>query len=301
MTIFLRHFSSEPGFSEDFIRVRDFFKRIHEPTYKFGNWDWVRWEWGFSLPYLDETQLSKIGVWEDDGRIVALATYETTLGEAYFAYDQDYAFLKKALIEYAVEYLAKVDENGAHSLNMGISESDDEFRQIARDLGFTEGEKPEYMSTMHNPDVLPEISLPAGYSIVSMAEENDLHKINRVLWRGFNHPGEPPESEIPGRIKSQSGPDFRRDITLAVKAPNGNFVSYCGMWYTPDIDYAVVEPVATDPDYRRMGIGKAVVLEGIRRCFAEGAVAVYVGSGQQFYFDIGFKPIAATRRWSKTW
>jgi len=56
------------------------------------------------------------------------------------------------------------------------------------------------------------------------------------------------------------------------------------MWYTPDIDYAVVEPVATDPDYRRMGLGKAVVLEGVRRCFAEGANTIYVGSGQQFYY-----------------
>lgn len=134
-----------------------------------------------------------------------------------------------------------------------------------------------------------------------MAEENDLHKINRVLWRGFNHPGEPPEDGIPGRVKSQSGPDFRKDITLAVKAPNGNFVSYCGMWYSPDLDYAVVEPVATDPDYRRMGLGKAIVLEGVRRCFAEGAMAAYVGSGQQFYQDIGFTLLSATRPWTKTW
>ena len=301
MTVLLRHFTSEPGFSEDFIKVRDFFKRIHEPTYRYGNWDWVRWEWGFSLPYLDETQLSKIGVWEEDGKIVALVTYETTLGEAYFAYDPAYSFLKKAMTEYAVEHLAKLEENGTLSLGMDISEADEELRAIAQALGFTEGEKPECMSAMLKPEVFPEITLPTGYSIVSMAEENDLHKINRVLWRGFNHPGEPSESEIPGRIKSQSGPDFRKDITLAVKAPNGDFAAYCGMWYTPEIDYAVVEPVATDPDFRRMGLGKAVVLEGVRRCFAEGANAVYVGSGQQFYKDIGFKPIAATRRWTKIW
>lgn len=297
----LRHFTSESGFTEDFIKVRDFFKRVHEPTYRFGNWDWVRWEWGFSLPYLDETQLSKIGVWEEDGKMVALATYETTLGEAYFAYDPAYSSLKGDMVKYAMQYLAKVDENGSFSLGMDISEADEEFIAIAQALGFTEGEKPERMSMMNRPDVLPEITLPAGYSIVTMAEENDLHKINRVLWRGFNHPGEPLESDIPGRIKSQSGPDFRKDITLAVKAPNGNFVSYCGMWYTSDIDYAVVEPVATDPDYRRMGLGKAVVLEGVRRCFAEGANSIYVGSGQQFYYDIGFEPIAATRRWTKSW
>ena len=230
MSILLRHFTSEPGFSEDFIKVRDFFKRIHEPTYKFGNWDWVRWEWGFSLPYLDETELSKIGVWEKDGRIVALATYETTLGEAYFAYDPAYSSLKKDMVEYAIQYLAKVDENGNYVLGMDINESDIEFREIARTLGFTMGEKPERMSMMKRPDVLPEITLPAGYSIVTMAEENDLHKINRVLWRGFNHPGEPLESNIPGRVKSQSGPDFRKDMTFRSEERRGGKECIYGWW-----------------------------------------------------------------------
>ncbi len=301
MGAILRAFTSEPGFTEDFCKVRDFLRRIHDPAYSTANWDWVRWEWVQSLPYLDETKLSRIGVWEDEGRVVALANYEFKLGDAYFSYDPEYACLKRDMVEHAMRHLASQNEDGCRALQLDIGETDYEFIEIVKELGFTPAESAEHISVFYNTGEVQPAPLPAGYSVVSMAEENDLHKLNRVLWRGFNQPGEAPETEIPGRIKSQSGPDFRKDLALAVKAPNGDFVSYCGMWHAPDTDYAVVEPVATDPDYRRMGLGKAVVSEGVRRCFAEGAKVAYVGSGQQFYYSIGFEPLATTRKWSRTW
>ena len=65
---------------------------------------------------------------------------------------------------------------------------------------------------------------------------------------------------------------------IVVEAPDGRFVSYCGMWYEPVHSIAYVEPVATDPDYRRMGLGRAAVMEGIRRCGALGATEAWVGS-----------------------
>jgi predicted N-acetyltransferase YhbS len=71
------------------------------------------------------------------------------------------------------------------------------------------------------------------------------------------------------------------------------------MWYDRDTDYCIIEPLATDPDYRRMGLGKAVVLEGIRRCAVLGVKVAYVGSEQEFYYRTGFKPLQASRWWEK--
>jgi len=71
------------------------------------------------------------------------------------------------------------------------------------------------------------------------------------------------------------------------------------MWYEPTNRYAYVEPVATDPDYRRMGLGKAAVLEGIRRCVGLGAMVAYVGSDQEFYKSMGFKVIYTSECWLK--
>ena len=36
------------------------------------------------------------------------------------------------------------------------------------------------------------------------------------------------------------------------------------------------------------GLGKAAVMEGIRRCASEGAIVAYVGSDQEFYTSMGF-------------
>ncbi|MNC56245.1 Acetyltransferase (GNAT) family protein [compost metagenome] len=82
-------------------------------------------------------------------------------------------------------------------------------------------------------------------------------------------------------------------------APDGNFVSYCGIWHDPEAGFAIIEPVATDPDYRRMRLGKAAVLEGIRRAGVLGAKKAFVGSSQQFYYSIGLRPYATATIWRK--
>jgi len=74
-----------------------------------------------------------------------------------------------------------------------------------------------------------------------------------LLHRGFDQPGEPPEDGLEGRRFMQWAPNFRKDLQVVVEAPNGVFASYCGMWYESVNRIAYVEPVATDPDYRRMG------------------------------------------------
>ncbi len=68
----------------------------------------------------------------------------------------------------------------------------------------------------------------------------------------------------------------------------GDFVCFCGLWYEPVNHYAFVEPLATDPDFRRMGLARVALWEGIRRCAKLGATVVYVGSDQEFYIDFGF-------------
>ena len=134
-----------------------------------------------------------------------------------------------------------------------------------------------------------------------MQEENDLRKVHRVLWRGFDHPGDPDEDPdgIAGRQRMQSGPHFRADLTTVVEAPGGDFVSYCGMWYDAVNRYGYVEPVATDPDYRRRGLGRAAVLDAIRRCGEAGATVAYVGTDKPFYLSFGFERLSAQHCWVK--
>jgi GNAT superfamily N-acetyltransferase len=295
MTITFRNFTSQPGFTEDFLRVREFLVRINTQNPIHYDFEWGRWEWGFSLPYLDTTNLSKIGVWEDKDKIVAVVTYEQGLGDAYFCLDPQHASLKTDMLYHAQNTLRSIEGK----IKVLINNADREFQRIAAGHGFKPTQNSEATAVM---DIDPQsisYTLPQGYSITSLADSYDLIKFNQVLWRGFNHEGEPPitEKQLEERRISLSGPHLNHNLCIAVVAPNGEFASYCGMWYDARTEYALVEPVATDPTYRKLGLGKAAVLEAIKRCGLLGAKQAYVGSSQQFYYQLGFHPLPGGTFW----
>jgi predicted N-acetyltransferase YhbS len=130
-----------------------------------------------------------------------------------------------------------------------------------------------------------------------------LAQYGQVLWKGFNHEldGEGPFVMTEEKEKAFSNEMYRENVNLELKVavvnPEGNFVSYCGMWYDEEAGFAVIEPVATDPKYRKMGLGKAAVLEGIKRVAKLGAKKVIVGSSQQFYYSIGMRPYRTATKW----
>jgi len=276
--------------SADFKLVSDFLIAHFQSGNQDGNWMQPAWEYMHSHPNLDESSLDKIGIWEEAGEIVGVAHYESILGEAFFQIHPGYTHLKPIMLEYAETHLCGQTESGARYVRAYHNDFDLEFQALVESRGYEFAEQHTGPVTEFViPVQLPEIVLPEGFRIKSLAEDNNLRKIHRVLWRGFNHEGEPPEEGIEWRSKMQSGPNFRKDLTIVVEAPSGNFVSFCGMWYESENRIAYVEPMATDPEYRRMGLGRAAILEGIRRCRALGATAAYVGSGQEFYRSIGFR------------
>jgi GNAT superfamily N-acetyltransferase len=295
MNVKFRRYSHTPGFTEDFNLVRNFLVRINANETTPHDFPWGRWEWAFSLPYLDEQSISRIGIWEDSGKIVGLATYEDKLGSAYFSLDKEYAILKQEMLSYAATELSADGK-----LRALIPDIDVEFQLVASKNGFRPSESREYNSVYDIELDSINYDLPDGYTVSNLASGYDIRKYGRVLWKGFNHEGEPPESEqeIRERMKSLiGGPHANLELKIAAISPQGDYVSYCGMWYERGTENALVEPVATDPAYRLKGLGKAAVLEGIRQCGILGAKRAYVGSCQQFYYNIGFRPLPPSTWW----
>jgi predicted N-acetyltransferase YhbS len=288
-----------PYRSEDCQRIGQFLVKHYQPDNQDGNWLRPTWDYMHSHPMLDESVLERIAVWEDEGEIVGVAHYESMLGEAFFECHPDYIFLKSEMLQYAEENLSR-SENESKKLRIYTNDFDTEFESLVSETGYHLLDKElRPLSQLIIPTEIPEAELPVGFRVLSLADENDLTKINQVLWRGFNHPGEPPKEEEAGRKKMQSSPNFRKDLTIVVADPGGNFRAFCGFWFVPENRYGVIEPLATDPDFRRMGLAKAGVWEGVRRCRDLGAETIYVGSDLPFYLALGFKPIYLTRPWIK--
>lgn len=284
----------------DFPAISDFLYTLYQPHNRDGNWFQPVWEYAYTHPWFDDDAVHRIGIWEDQGAIVGVVTYELRLGEAFFQVHPAYATLKPEMLRYAEQALADTDEVGRRYLKVFVNDFDAAFEAEVSSRGYTRdpgANRP--LSEFVIPDPFPPIALPAGFRLKSLADDNDLVKVDRVLWRGFDHPGEPPTDGVEGRKRMQSGPHFRQDLTIVVEASNGAFVAFSGLWFEPVNRFGYVEPVATDPDFRRMGLGTAAVLEGIRRCGELGAKLAYVATDKPFYLAMGFKKLYTQNCWIK--
>jgi GNAT superfamily N-acetyltransferase len=288
---------------EDYWKIEEFLIRHFQPGNADGNWLEPIWEYMHGHPYLDGTSLEKIGVWEDEGEIVAVAHYESRLGEAFFEFHPAYRHLRNEMLDHAEGQLTGISQkDGRKYLHAFVNDNDPEFQALVQSRGYEkdpERTRPMYQFVI--PEPFPDITLPDGFRLTSLAEECDWGKVHRVIWRGFDHGDEVPmnDEELESRRRMFDTPKARRDLKITVAAPNGDFAAFCGMFYEPDGQFAYVEPVATDPLYRRMGLGKAAVLEGIRRCGVLGATVAYVGSDQEFYKALGFRCVHSSECWVK--
>ena len=275
--------------------------RTYDPDAVHRNWLQSRWEYMHYHPQIKEhgLDLTTCGVWTDGEEIVGAVHFEHRRGVNYIEIDPRYAALKAEMLDFAEAYLWGEFKDGM-AVYVYLDERDTDLHGIATRLGYEpKPDLSELTSTLEIPEPFPEVRLPEGFRLQSLDDEFDVRKVHRVMHRGFNHKGDPPEDGLDGRRRKLSAPNFRRDLTIVAVAPNGDYVSFCGMWMDYENRLCCVEPVATDPDYRRMGLGTAAVLEGIRRCGAEGATIAYVGSDQAFYKSMGFEMTCSQTPWKK--
>lgn len=288
--------------ANDFKAVGDFLMENHLPDNRDGNFLQPAWEYMHGHPWLDEKSLGKISVWEDSGRIVAVVHYESTLGESFFEIHPGYTHLRPEMLEHAEENLKGKTEVGRKYLKAFVNDFDQEFETLVKSRGYQK----ETNDRLHRPVTqlkiklpFPPIVLPDGFELKSLADDNDLAKLDRCIYRGFNHGDAPPKINYAGRQKQQTMPGYRKDLNVVVIAPDGNYVSYAGLWFEAKNKFAYVEPVCTDPEYRRRGFASTAIFEGVRRCGELGATVAYVGSTQPLYQSMGFKLLFTANCWIK--
>jgi GNAT superfamily N-acetyltransferase len=295
MSIIFRNYTSEPGITPDYRAAREMLL-----TVGYREFTYARWDWATTHGHLKTGEISRMGLWEESGRVVGAALFDCVPGDSFLMCLPGYEHLRREMLIYARGNMR--GEGG--NFRVVIPETDKEYQALAASEGLTSTPDAEHDAALFVGQTKLDYALPAGYRITDMREMYDMYQYGRVLWKGFNHEknGEcayadalrVPWCGVDGEMKREN---VDLSIKIAAVAPDGNFCAYCGMWYEPRAGFAVVEPVATDPDHRMKGLGRAVVLEGIRRTAEMGARLVVVGSSQQFYYSIGMRPYATNTLW----
>jgi predicted N-acetyltransferase YhbS len=285
--------------AKDYERVNRFLLDTYQPGIYHDNWLQPRWEYMHYHPWLDKTSLNKIGIWESRGGIVSVATYEMAPGLTYFQYHPDYYYLKNEMLEYAETNLFETTPEGQRRIAVFVNDFDQELTDIVKEHGYKL--VTDYRDTWSEIEMRKHfpVELPPGFHLQSLEDENDIIKLTRLIHRGFDHPGEPLEGAADGTKHMQDAPDYRKGLNIVAVTDNGAYVAYSGVWLDRN-KVVYIEPVCTDPDYRRLGLGTATLFECFNRCLKEGAKTITIGSEQLFYKSMGYKHLFFTNLWTKT-
>jgi GNAT superfamily N-acetyltransferase len=253
-------------------------------------------EYAHTHPYFNAKLTHRFGVWEDDGTIVGVTCYEMDLGECLLVSAPGYEHLRPQMLDHAERDLSTL-KDGQRFLNVMTTDKQG-LDALLSERGY-ERHYHEAITTFDYAKGFKQRPLPKGFRLISLDEENDVRKIHACLHQGFNH-GPTPDEDVDSRWLMQSAPRFRKDLTTVVVAPDGTYACFAGMWVDHVNHYAYLEPLATVPQYRRLGLAHIALTEAMQKTVAEGATFCFGGS-REFYTAMGFETVGIRQFWKKTW
>lgn len=308
---------------QDFLLIRDFLVKTFAMTRKPLNWRLERWNYAYYYvaPMLvtegvGEPDMEAVGnaiqLWNDltgvwvnqAGDVIGVVNIEHAdkkhrgWGEAFLQRHPDYNDILPEMLAYAEAKLCNEERN---LVFIPVYDYDELLLEAVKDRGYERNDAFTLWDSVYtNQGTIPKIVLPEGYQLRSMAEVgSDIDRHRKAFGVAFNHP-EP--RDWPSRLSYQGlqdAPDYRKDLDVYVVAPDGEYASFCIAWWDDVNLIAMLEPVGTAPEYRRMGLARVAVLETLHRVKALGAERVFVGSDQEFYISLGFELTYPGHHWVK--
>ena len=124
---------------------------------------------------------------------------------------------------------------------------------------------------------LPLAPVPAGYEIRSMGPPAEHPARSWASWRAF-HADEPDDNydgDYSWYGNIQSAPLYRRDLDVVAATAAGDIAAFCTISYDDTTRSAVTVLVGTAAEHWRRGLGKAVMVAGMRRLQQVGCTRVF--------------------------
>jgi mycothiol synthase len=306
MTIKMRTIQTE----EDFWKIRTFLREVmllnelRERSWHVARWDYWRWHGiaNCGCPSLWDSVL----IWETSGGEIAAVVNPEDRHNIYFQVHPKHRSieLEEEMLDAAEKHVVFRSADSKVHLRMHAHENDIVREKLFKVHGYSPTEDVETQHFRYLDRDIPEAFIPDGFTIRSLGDEKELPARSWASWRGF-HPNEPPEKYEGWEwyLNIQHCPLYRRDLDLVAVAPNGDIASFTTIWYDDFTLTAYCEPVATHPEYLRMGLARACLTEGMHRLKQLGCVLAFVSSEEpkvhQVYHSIGFDEHEISRSWVK--
>ena len=239
-------------------------------------------------------------LWEDaDGELVAWAVLQFPAWHCLdyvIRPDARTAELESAVLAWACPRLEAeaADRDGRLPFFVSAREHDSARVAAIERAGFVR-ENWGYVHLVRDLDQpIPEPEPPSGFVVRSLAGEREVDAYVAAHRAAF----ETVNMSADWRRATLRDPRYVPDLDLVAIAPDGTLVGFCVCWITPSLggrSVAQVEPLGVLPAFQRKGLGRALLLEGLRRARAHGASQMDVNAesnnaaSQGAYGAVGFR------------
>lgn len=259
-----------------------------------------------------------VRLWEDDaGRAVALAIFEPPLNfefdvlpivgpgggiaEEIFGWVEE---RRRASLGSEGEVPRAYAMLGEDTLSTTALDSDRERIAFLADRGYKKVERHSVRYRRSLDEALREPALPPGMRFADATEANldervDLHRDAWSVWG--------PSSFSASRYRRlRAAPIYDETLDIVVEGSDGRLLSYCICWFDEANGIGHFEPVGTRTGFAGQGLGRAVVMEGLRRLKARGAHTALIGTASvnapalRTYAACGFEFVERQHYYSKT-
>jgi ribosomal protein S18 acetylase RimI-like enzyme len=145
-------------------------------------------------------------------------------------------------------------------------------------------------------NTIPPAHLTEGFVVRGCMGEREGAARARAQYGAFASSA-PFEHYLERFTKFMRSPVYSNELDIVAVAPDEQIGAFCIVWIDPINKVGLFEPVGTYPNFQRKGLGKAVMLEGLRRMQERGMKSAIVSTGEdnlpaiKLYESIGFRVV----------
>lgn len=297
--------TQEPLTDEDLDDVVEFVRVSNPFAQQTWGWDtgrFVDWRWGSN----SRTEAAKPGWFEEHGRVFCSGSEIVAVAIAEYGGD-DVCIITQgpnaAVIDWVLAALTDRRSDGGAGLRFEVAHTAEWLRPIFGRFGLVETTRTGTEWEYDLATVPPAADLAPGFVIEALAVErsDDYAAIADCINRAFDR-----EHDIRPALESlEANPFFRPELSVFARSPGGRIAAYCRGTVDPLNGVCGIDPVCTDPDFRQMGLARAVVGACFRTQRDLGGRLCYIGSAPEpapstkLYRSLGPLNISVSSTWSR--
>ncbi|MHA1994642.1 MAG: GNAT family N-acetyltransferase [Candidatus Hodarchaeales archaeon] len=288
----------------DFTRIMRFLANLFESTKSYENWFPDRFE------NSSDSREDAIRVWErlDDTinpsiqEIIAVTTRDSPI-DFFLHVDPNYKHIEREMIKWIEEHHKKSipREKNEIDVKINILEGNVERESLLSELGYNKKQIYGYYRIRQGNTSIPEYQCPEIFEIRTL-KHSDYEQLALLIRRVFGH-GESFNAGVLEWIACCSF--YNPELDLVIVTPEDTIASFCTFRIDPISHIISLEPMGTNPDFRGLGLGKAILTEGIKRSMKFNPPFFYIDgaadtpAANRLYDVTGFTEKYAINSWIK--